>query len=238
MSNNATSVKRNRSSRLDSAHGHRSSSSGMLRTTSLFGSCHRPRGDSTSTRSCLEYVNPTGRDESNTSSISSAQRPISASLDNIDGHKSSKRNVVMRLKNTIQNVSRSLSTGRLSSNRSDDSESLLENMEAEELPNSEEEPLITSRLLEKSNNTFIIQFRRKFSTQELGVSFSMDEIGLYISDLAKERHLESIQEYLRVKDRIVSLQGIPAYYLDISEIREALRGSHVITVKIVRPSRR
>ncbi|VDL59118.1 unnamed protein product [Hymenolepis diminuta] len=166
---------------------------------------------------------------------------VSASLDKIDGgnlydRKLSKRNLMRRIKNKFYNLGRSSSEDRLSSNRSEDSESLLETMDGEEPPISEEEVFITSRLLEKcSPDTFIIQFHRNFPTQELGIFFSTDEVGLYISRLSKKRHLESIQEYLQVKDRIVSLQGIPAYLLNVDEIREVIRGSYVITIKIVRP---
>ncbi|VDN97523.1 unnamed protein product [Rodentolepis nana] len=210
----------------------------------------------------IEYVTQTekrtGRVESNTPSIpsefpeigpfaqtsSSARCQISASLSKIDGgylpgHKLSKESVKRRIKSTLQNLSRSLSIDRSSCTRSDDNEILLENMKEAEPQISGEEAFITSRLLEEcSHDTFIIQFIRRFPTQELGIRYEKDEIGLYISRLAKLRHLESIQKYFQVGDRIVSLQGVPAYLLDVSDVPKVIRGSEVITVKIVRPSRR
>lgn len=170
------------------------------------------------------------------------------SLDRIDGgirkelyeRKAPKGHLLGRLKKRLVNMGRSLSAEALSVNtNSEDSEGLLDNMQ--EPPSSDEEdPLITARLLEKcSQNTFLIQFRRRVPCKELGISFATDEIGLYVSQLAKEKHLVSIQEYLQVKDRILSLQGVPCYHLSTAnEIREVTRGCYIITLKIARPSRR
>ncbi|KAM7536000.1 hypothetical protein Aperf_G00000097033 [Anoplocephala perfoliata] len=171
---------------------------------------------------------------------------ITATLDRVDGlnpckRRRSKGRLVTSLKNKFSNLRRSLSSERLSVNRSGEHDSLIENMDEvgdEQSSVVEEEGSITSKLLEKcSADTFIVQFRRKCPIQRIGIFFSTDSIGLYISRLANERHIKAVKEYLRVNDRIISLQGVPYYHLDADAIRDIIRGCLVITIKVVRPSR-
>lgn len=172
---------------------------------------------------------------------------ITTSLGRVDGlnpfeRGQGKGRLMATLKNKFNNLRRSLSSERVSVNRSGEHESLIEDMDEdvdEQSSVHEEEESITSRLLEKcSADTFIVQFRRKRPTQQIGIFFNMDSIGLYISRLAKKKHIKVVEEYLRVNDRIICLQGVPYYHLDADAIRDIIQGCLVITIKVVRPSRR
>ncbi|KAM7534817.1 hypothetical protein Aperf_G00000116445 [Anoplocephala perfoliata] len=93
-------------------------------------------------------------------------------------------------------------------------------------------PIQVSLLCVCEDGSYLIQLHRDCNYQPFGIYFRNDSQGLYISRIAKRLEMKSSENYLRVNARVLEVQGVPSQNLDSEGIRELLKGSLVLTLKL------
>ena len=91
------------------------------------------------------------------------------------------------------------------------------------------------------DGSYLIQFRRADASVPLGISFTLEKAeaggvvwgggdGVRISRLANAPHLVACSKQLRVGDRVLAIQGVPANLLRFEAITHLVKGSLIVTI--------